>query len=105
MLKTISAILSAAAIAAFITFILPGAPVDVAIILLSAELVLDAVKDCAAAGVRHLVVLSSGFSETGAEGNAREARIRGSRPATLRRWSCSRWTRQRRRHHLPTTRP
>jgi len=46
----------------------PGDPVDVAIILLTAERVLEAVKDCATAGVRHLVVLSSGFSETGADG-------------------------------------
>ena len=50
----------------------PGVQVDVAIILLSAERVLDAVKDCAAAGVGHLVVLSSGFSETGAAGRAQQ---------------------------------
>ena len=43
----------------------PGDPVDVAIVLLPAEGVLDVVKDCATAGVRHLLVLSSGFSETG----------------------------------------
>ena len=63
----------------------PGAPVDVAIILLSAELVLDAVKDCAAAGVRHLVVLSSGFSETGAAGRAQqEEMVRLARASGMR---------------------
>ena len=46
----------------------PGDPVDVAIVLLPAAGVLEVVKDCAAAGVRHLLVLSSGFSETGAAG-------------------------------------
>jgi len=46
----------------------PGDPVDVAIVLLPAEGVLEVVKDCATAGVRHLLVLSSGFSETGAAG-------------------------------------
>jgi acyl-CoA synthetase (NDP forming) len=53
----------------------PGDPVDVAIILLSAERVLEAVKDCATAGVRHLVVLSSGFSETGAAGRAQQEEL------------------------------
>ena len=63
----------------------PGAPVDVAIILLSAELVLDAVKDCATAGVRHLVVLSSGFSETGAAGRAQqEEMVRLARASGMR---------------------
>jgi acetate---CoA ligase (ADP-forming) len=63
----------------------PGARVDVAIILLAAERVLDAVKDCAAAGVRHLVVLSSGFSETGAGGRAlQEEMVRLARASGMR---------------------
>jgi acyl-CoA synthetase (NDP forming) len=63
----------------------PGAPVDVAIILLAAERVLDAVKDCATAGVRHLVVLSSGFSETGAAGRAQqEEMVRLARASGMR---------------------
>ena len=63
----------------------PGAPVDVAIILLTAERVLDAVKDCATAGVRHLVVLSSGFSETGAAGRAQqEEMVRLARASGMR---------------------
>ncbi|MER5527336.1 acetate--CoA ligase family protein [Streptomyces sp. NPDC002677] len=43
---------------------IPGEPVDVAIVLVAAGAVLDVVKDCAAAGTRHVMVLSSGFSET-----------------------------------------
>ena len=63
----------------------PGAPVDVAIILLTAERVLDAVKDCATAGVRHLVVLSSGFSETGPAGRAlQEEMVRLARASGMR---------------------
>jgi acyl-CoA synthetase (NDP forming) len=46
----------------------PGDPIDVAIVLVTAERVLDVVKDCAASGVRYLVVLSSGFSETSEAG-------------------------------------
>jgi acetate---CoA ligase (ADP-forming) len=63
----------------------PGAPVDVAIILLTAERVIDAVKDCATAEVRHLVVLSSGFSETGAAGRAQqEEMVRLARASGMR---------------------
>ena len=51
---------------------IPGDPIDVAIVLVTAERVLDVVKDCAAAGVRFLVVLSSGFSEAGAAGRAQQ---------------------------------
>jgi acyl-CoA synthetase (NDP forming) len=46
----------------------PGDPVDVAIVLVTAEQVLAVVEDCAASGVRYLVVLSSGFSETSEAG-------------------------------------
>lgn len=42
MLKTISAVLSAAAIAGFITFILPGAPVDAGPLAKPAEATLKA---------------------------------------------------------------
>jgi acyl-CoA synthetase (NDP forming) len=63
----------------------PGTPVDVAIILLTAERVLDAVKDCATSGVRHLVVLSSGFSETGPAGRAQqEEMVRLARASGMR---------------------
>src|SRR5579863_3292214 len=63
----------------------PGDPVDVAVILLTAERVVDAVKDCATAGVRHLVVLSSGFAETGAVGRAQqEEMVRLARASGMR---------------------
>jgi acyl-CoA synthetase (NDP forming) len=54
---------------------IPGDPVDVAIVLVSAELVLDVVKDCANHGVRHLMVLSSGFSETDDTGVDRQRQM------------------------------
>jgi acetate---CoA ligase (ADP-forming) len=63
----------------------PGDRVDVAVILLTADLVLEAVKDCATAGVRHLVVLSSGFSETGAAGRGQqEEMVRLARASGMR---------------------
>ena len=45
----------------------PG-PVDMAIITLPAALVPDAVRDCAAKGVKAMVVISAGFAEIGPEG-------------------------------------
>jgi len=63
----------------------PGEPIDVAIVLVTAEQVLDVVKDCAAAGVRYLVVLSSGFSETGEAGRGLQAEmVRLARAAGMR---------------------
>ena len=46
----------------------PGDPVDVAVVLVAAEQVLDVVQDCAVSGVRYVLVLSSGFSETSEAG-------------------------------------
>jgi acetate---CoA ligase (ADP-forming) len=40
-------------------------PVDVAVISLPEKIVFDAVKDCAEKGVKHLVIIASGFSEVG----------------------------------------
>jgi acetate---CoA ligase (ADP-forming) len=54
---------------------IPGDPVDVAILLVPAEYVLDVVKDCAASGVRHVMVLSSGFSETSGDGKALQRQV------------------------------
>src|SRR5487761_165045 len=54
---------------------IPGDPIYVAIVLVTAERVIDVVKDCATAGVGYLVVLSSGFSETGAAGRAQQAEM------------------------------
>ena len=53
------------------------APVDIAMIALSADATLDAVAACQAAGVRVVVACSSGWEETGtAEGEERAARLR-----------------------------
>ena len=47
-------------------------PVDLCIIAVPAPRVLDVVHQCAAVGVRALLVLSAGFAESGAEGAARQ---------------------------------
>ena len=52
-------------------------PVDVAIVAVPAEAVQDVVLDCAAKGVHGLVVISSGFAETGEEGRKRQRRLVG----------------------------
>jgi acyl-CoA synthetase (NDP forming) len=63
----------------------PGDPIDVAIILLAADRVIEAIKDCASAWVRHLVVLSSGFSETGVAGREQqEEMVRLARASGMR---------------------
>lgn len=63
----------------------PGDPIDVAIVLVTAERVLDVVKDCAASGVRYLVVLSSGFSETSEVGRGlQEEMVRLARASGMR---------------------
>jgi acetyl coenzyme A synthetase (ADP forming)-like protein len=49
----------------------PG-PVDQAVIVVPAVHVLDAVRECAAKGVKTLVIISAGFSETGEEGLRRQ---------------------------------
>ncbi|HEV2798787.1 MAG TPA: GNAT family N-acetyltransferase [Nocardioides sp.] len=55
---------------------IPG-DVDVAIVAVPAESVQDGVLDCAAKGVHGLVVISSGFAETGEEGRQRQRRLVG----------------------------
>ncbi len=55
---------------------IPG-DVDVAIVAVPAEAVHDVVLDCAAKGVHGLVVISSGFAETGEEGRLRQRRLVG----------------------------
>ncbi|GAB2752308.1 bifunctional acetate--CoA ligase family protein/GNAT family N-acetyltransferase [Nocardioides pakistanensis] len=51
--------------------------VDVAVVAVPAEAVQDVVLDCAAKGVHGLIVISSGFAETGEEGRARQRRLVG----------------------------
>lgn len=50
-------------------------PVDLAVVAVPAAAVLDVVSDCARYGVRGLVVISGGFAETGAEGQARQREL------------------------------
>ncbi len=45
-------------------------PVDLAVIVVPKALVMSAVDDCAACGVRALIVISAGFAETNEEGRA-----------------------------------
>jgi succinyl-CoA synthetase alpha subunit/RimJ/RimL family protein N-acetyltransferase len=52
----------------------PG-PVDMAVIAVPGGHVVDVARECAAKQVRALVVVSAGFSETGAEGVRREAEL------------------------------
>lgn len=49
--------------------------VDMAVIAVPAERVLDVVDDCAEAGVKTLLVLSSGFAEAGTEGEERQSEL------------------------------
>jgi acetyl coenzyme A synthetase (ADP forming)-like protein len=53
---------------------IPG-PVDLAVIVVPAVQVLDAVDDCIGKGVRAICVISAGFSESDAAGRAREAQL------------------------------
>jgi len=52
----------------------PG-PVDLAVVAVPAAAVVGTAEECAAAGVRALVVLSAGFAETGPEGAQRQAQL------------------------------
>ncbi len=52
----------------------PG-DVDTAVIVLPADATVDAVRDCAAKGVRTVVVLSHGFAEVGPEGASRQREL------------------------------
>ncbi len=51
--------------------------IDLAIVAVPAESVQDVVLDCAAKGVHGLIVISSGFAETGEEGRRRQRRLVG----------------------------
>jgi acyl-CoA synthetase (NDP forming)/RimJ/RimL family protein N-acetyltransferase len=55
---------------------IPG-EVEVAIVAVPAESVQDVVLDCAAKGVHGLIVISSGFAETGEEGRKRQRKLVG----------------------------
>ena len=53
---------------------IPG-PVDLAIIVVSADEVINAAAACGRKGVKAVVVISAGFSETGEEGQLRQAEL------------------------------
>ncbi|MEX1050747.1 MAG: acetate--CoA ligase family protein, partial [Gemmatimonadales bacterium] len=59
-------------IAAYPTVQAIGRPVDLAVITVPKEHVLSVAKDCVAAGVKGLVVISAGFREVGGDGVERE---------------------------------
>ena len=52
----------------------PG-PVDLAVVAVPAPSVVDVVRECASVGVRGVVVVSSGFAETGEEGLERQREL------------------------------
>lgn len=52
-----------------------GAPIDCALILVPSASVLEAVTQCAAAGVKGVVIFSSGFAEVGEQGEQRQAQV------------------------------
>ncbi|MBR0692070.1 acetate--CoA ligase family protein [Bradyrhizobium lablabi] len=52
-----------------------GAPVDLAVIVIPARVVLPALEQCAAAGVRNAVIISSGFAEEGGDSAAMQDAI------------------------------
>jgi acetyltransferase len=52
-----------------------GAPVDLAVVIIPARAVLGALEQCAAAGVKNAVVISSGFAEEGGDSTAMQDAI------------------------------
>jgi acetate---CoA ligase (ADP-forming) len=52
-----------------------GQPIDLAIVLIPARTVLGALRECAAAGVRNAVIISSGFAEEGGDSAAMQEAI------------------------------
>jgi len=52
-----------------------GAPIDLAIVIIPARAVLGALQQCAAAGVRNAVIISSGFAEEGGDSAAMQDAI------------------------------
>src|SRR5438552_3525936 len=52
-----------------------GAPIDLAVVIIPARAVLAALEQCAAAGVRNAVIISSGFAEEGGDAAAMQDQI------------------------------
>jgi acetyltransferase len=75
-------------------------PVDLAVITVPAAHVQDALRECAASGVRAAVVISAGFREIGGEGAQRETALRewiGAHPIRVLGPNCLGWIRPSRR--------
>lgn len=51
-------------------------PADLAVIVIRPDLILDAVREAAATGHRHLLILPGGFAEAGEAGKARDRELR-----------------------------
>lgn len=49
--------------------------VDLAILAIRPESILDAIKDCARAGIKQVIITTSGFAETSEEGRKRQERV------------------------------
>lgn len=52
-----------------------GEPIDCALVSVTAEDTLQAIRDCAEAGVRSALIFGAGFAEIGAEGKARQDEV------------------------------
>src|SRR5436305_2684948 len=52
-----------------------GAPIDLAVVIIPARAVLAALEQCAAAGVKNAVIISSGFAEEGGDAAAMQDQI------------------------------
>jgi acetyltransferase len=65
---------------------IPG-PVDLAIVIVPAQMIPAILEACARKGTRRVIIESAGFSETGPEGRALQARCdQIARPAGIRLW-------------------
>ena len=62
-------------LSAYSTIIAVPDPVDCAVVALPGELVIPAVEECVAKGVRGVVIFSAGFNEAGPEGERRQQRL------------------------------
>ncbi|MFC4315012.1 acetate--CoA ligase family protein [Steroidobacter flavus] len=52
-----------------------GEPVDVALLMVPSEALLDTLPELSAAGIRHAIILSAGFAESGAAGRELQGRL------------------------------
>jgi acetyltransferase len=50
-------------------------PVDLAVVVLPAPAVADVLEGCGSRGIKHAIIVSGGYAETGEEGQAREVAL------------------------------